>query len=63
MRMGGGGGGSGHYRWEHWVFPLPPSGPLTVFAEWSMAGVAEVSVVVSGDEDHDASDRAVVLWS
>jgi hypothetical protein len=60
---GGGGGGGGHFRWEHWVFPLPNPGALTVFAEWATAGIEETSVVINGDDVRDAASRAVVLWS
>jgi hypothetical protein len=63
MRPSGGGGGGGYFRWECWVFPLPSPGPLTIFAEWSTAGIEETSIVVSGDEIRDAARRAVVLWS
>lgn len=63
MIPSGGGGGGGNFRWEQWVFPLPSPGPLTVFAEWSTAGIEETSVVISGDAVRDAAHRAVVLWS
>jgi len=59
----GGGGGGGHFRYEHWVFPLPPPGPLEVFAEWSTAGIDETSIVISGDDVRDAAQHAIVLWS
>jgi hypothetical protein len=62
MIPGGGGGSDGHFQWEQWVFPLPSLGPLTVFAEWSGAGIEESSVVISGDDVRDAAHRAVVLW-
>jgi hypothetical protein len=63
ITMGGGGGGSGHFRWEQWVFPLPSPGDLTVFAEWPAAGIEESSIVVSADDVLHASERAIVLWS
>jgi hypothetical protein len=59
----GGGGGGGYFRWDHWVFPLPSPGPLTVFAEWTAAGIEETSLVLSGDDIRDAAHRAIVLWS
>jgi hypothetical protein len=63
MMGGGGGGGGGHFRFEHWVFPLPTPGPLTVHAEWSTAALPEMQVVVSGDDVRAAAERATVLWS
>ena len=59
----GGGGGGGHYRFEHWVFPLPPPGPLEVFAQWPVAGIGETSIVLSGDDVRAAARNAIVLWS
>lgn len=60
---GGGGGGGGHFRWEHWVFPLPSPGDLLVFAEWSAVGIEETRIVVSADDVLNAAQRAIVLWS
>ncbi len=60
---GGGGGGGGHFRFEYWVFPLPAAGPLEVFAEWSVVGLAEMKVVLDGDAVRDAAQRATVIWS
>ena len=59
----GGGGGGGHYRFEHWVFPLPPPGPLEVFAQWPVADIGETSIVLSGDDVRAAGQNAIVLWS
>ncbi len=63
ITAGGGGGSGGNFRWEHWIFPLPPPGPLAVFAEWPDAGIDEASVVISGEMVRDAAQRSVVLWS
>jgi hypothetical protein len=48
---------------EYWVFPLPTPGPLEVFAEWSIAGIEESSIAISGDDVREAARHAVVLWS
>ncbi len=62
--LGGGmNGGGGRYRFEQWVFPLPTPGPLEVFAEWSYAGLEEISIVVDGDEVRAAAEHATVLWA
>jgi hypothetical protein len=63
IRGGGGGGGNGIFRFEYWIFPLPPPGPLEVFAEWPTAGIEETSIVLDGDEIRAAAHRAIVLWS
>jgi hypothetical protein len=63
MSFGGGGGGSGHFEWRHWVFPLPPPGPLDVFAEWSAVGIHESRITLRAEDVLDAAARAVVLWS
>jgi hypothetical protein len=60
---GGYSGGGGRFRFEHWVFPLPTPGPLEVFAEWTVAGIQESSVVISGDDVREAAQHAIVLWS
>ncbi len=57
------GGGGGHFRFEHWVFPLPSPGPLEVFAQWQFAGLEETSIVISGDDVREAAQRATILWS
>ena len=60
---GGGGGGGGHFRFEHWVFPMPTPGPLEVFADWPAAGIEEAMIVINGDDIRDAAQHAIVLWS
>jgi hypothetical protein len=60
---GGGGGGNGHFRFDYWVFPLPPPGELEVFAEWKIAGIEETSIVINGDDIRDAAQHATILWS
>ena len=46
----GGGGGGGRDLSEHWVFPRPSPGPLTVFAEWLAAGIEEANIIISRDD-------------
>jgi hypothetical protein len=63
IAMRGGGGHGSQFHWEHWVFPLPPSGPVEVFAEWATAGLSETSLLIDGDELRDAAANAIELWS
>lgn len=63
IAMRGGGGNGSQFRWEYWVFPLPPSGPIAVFAEWATAGISETSLVIDGDELRTVAANAIELWS
>jgi hypothetical protein len=61
---GGGGGGTGGWRFSAWVFPLPPDGPLEVFvAPPSPAPPAEFRAILDGSAVRAAADRAQVIWS
>lgn len=58
-------GGSGHdRRWEleHWLWPLPPPGPLGLVIEWPMVGIAETRHQVDAAPILEAAGRAVTLW-
>jgi hypothetical protein len=59
----GWGGGLSRWRFAFWVHPLPPPGPLEVFAEWRHVGLTESKIIVNGDEVREAASRALVLWS
>jgi hypothetical protein len=62
LRMAGGGGGTGGWRFGVWVFPLPPEGPLEIFVGLPAAGLEEASVTVDGGSVREAAGRATVLW-
>jgi len=62
LRMTGGGGGTGGWRFGVWVFPLPPEGPLDIFVGLPAAGLDEASVTVDGGSVREAASRAKVLW-
>lgn len=59
----GGGGDEGGWRMNQWLWPLPPEGPLTFFAEWPAFDVPETAVVVDASELRRAAERSELLWS
>jgi hypothetical protein len=61
LPLNGGGGGRRHDM-SYWVWPLPPSGPLTFVCEWPRFGIRESRADVDGALIHDAARRAVPLW-
>lgn len=62
LRMQGGGGNGRHFAQRYWCFMLPPPGPLTVYAEWEVQGIGEVSAVVDADEILAAVPRVQTIW-
>jgi hypothetical protein len=60
VRFVGGGGGGTTYRFGVWVFPLPPTGPLSIFTE--MAHLPESSVTIDSALILDAAKRAKIIW-
>ena len=62
IQMMGGGGGSHSYRFDFWVFPLPPDGPVEIFVSLPAVSDDEVKVVVDGGTIREAATRAVVVW-
>jgi hypothetical protein len=63
----GGGGGSGGDRFatgsRHlWLWPLPPTGDITVVSEWQNIGIAETSVTFPDLDFTGAAARAHKLW-
>lgn len=61
MPQGGGGGGSS-WRMGLWLYPLPPPGPLRVYATWPVAGLDETMLELDGEEIQAAAAKSVVLW-
>jgi hypothetical protein len=58
----GGGGGFRRYDSDFWVWPLPPTGPVTIVCEWPAYGIAETSVDLDSGAIVVASARSVQLW-
>jgi hypothetical protein len=58
----GSSGSNRGWRGEHWLWPLPPDGPLTFAFAWPDEGVAEATVLVDSAPIREAAARAVELW-
>jgi hypothetical protein len=60
LQQGGGGGGD-TWDMEHWVWPLPPPGPLAFVGEWPARGIAETRAEIDAGTLLEAAGRAVTL--
>lgn len=58
----GGGGGSTEFNQDYWLYPLPPEGPLKVYATFPAIGLEEATVEIDGSAIRRAAKDAVVLW-
>ena len=47
---------------RYWMWPLPPSGPITVHCEWDRAGILPSSGTIEGEAIRLAAERAITLW-
>ena len=61
LHQHGRGGGSIWDR-EHWVWPLPPTGPLAFVCEWPARGIPESRAEIDAGVILEAAGRAVTLW-
>jgi hypothetical protein len=61
MPRGGGAGGE-EWRMGMWLWPLPPSGPLTVVTSWAERDQNERAVTIDAAELVEASEHAEQLW-
>ncbi|MFJ3393230.1 hypothetical protein [Leifsonia aquatica] len=62
----GSGGGTGHYyRYEDdmWLWPLPPTGPLQIVAQWPDEGVPEARVELDSAPLLDLAESVRPLWT
>lgn len=63
MHSGGGGGGGGSYRQTHWVWPLPPPGPVVLVCEWPAMNIPLTRSELDAQTILDAAARAQVIFS
>jgi hypothetical protein len=58
------GGRDGGRAWDadHWVWPLPPAGPLALVCEWPARQVGESRVEFDARSVRQAAERAATLW-
>jgi len=59
----GGGGGSRGWRFEFWVFPLPPDGPLDIFIGLPTDDPIEAKLTLDGAQIRSAATQARVVWT
>ncbi len=58
----GGGGGGSAWDLEHWVWPLPPPGPIAFVCEWPARGITESRAEIEAASILEAAGRAVTFW-
>lgn len=63
MTVGGGGGGGGSWRQTHWVWPLPPLGPVVLVCEWPALEIPLTRSQLDAQMILDAAARAQVIFS
>jgi hypothetical protein len=59
---GGGGGGGSSWSQHLWVWPLPPSGPLSFVCEWPAAGIELTRHELDAQLILDAVERAQLIF-
>lgn len=57
-----GGGGDGQWRIKHWMWPLPPEGPLIFVAAWPAHAVEECRATIDATELRAHATEAEVIW-
>jgi hypothetical protein len=62
LTQGGGGGGGSSWRFDYWLWPLPPPGPLTFVCEWPGEGIELTRAEVDASAAIEAASRAEELW-
>jgi hypothetical protein len=68
LMMAGGGGGSANddelfASSRFWLWPLPLDGDTRVVAQWDDLGMAEVSVLISGEQLAGAAPKVQKYWA
>jgi DNA-binding transcriptional LysR family regulator len=58
----GGGGSERGWHSGHWLWGLPPPGPLTFVCQWPANQLATSEVEIDASLVLDAADRAVPVW-
>lgn len=62
LMPGAGGGSPDEWHSNMWLWPLPPSGPLTWVSSWERRGLPETSVTVDASVLAEAAREAEQLW-
>ncbi len=59
----GGHGGENSFDMQHWIWPLPPEGSLTLVSEWPAFDVPETHVVLDATELRARAAEAEIIWA
>ena len=62
LGMTGGGGGAA-FSWQVWLWPLPPTGVLTLVCEYPQAGIALTRYEVEAAPILEAASQSIKLWA
>jgi hypothetical protein len=62
LYQGGGGGGDNGYRLHHWLWGLPPPGPVAFVCEWPARQIPESQTEIDAGLILEAAGRAVPVW-
>ncbi len=58
----GGGGHSGRWTQDMWLWPLPPAGPFAFVVEWPLESIPETRLEIDAGLLLKAASRSEVLW-
>jgi hypothetical protein len=59
---GGGGGGNRGWQTGYWIYPLPPSGPMTLAIAWSGRDIPEETHTIDAAPIIEAAAESTILW-
>jgi hypothetical protein len=62
LDMAGGGGGGLEWRWNAWLWPLPPAEPVDFYVEWSARGIPETRTTFDLAPAVGWAEQAFELW-
>ena len=62
MLPGHGGGSGTSWDMTHWIYPLPPPGPLTIVISWLAQDITEIRHELDGSKIRAAAEQAIQLW-
>jgi hypothetical protein len=63
ISQGSGQGGEREWQQDLWIWPLPPTGPLTFAIEWRAQQIPLTTHEVDADVIREAAERAQALFS
>ena len=58
-----GGGHPGHWKWNLWLWPLPPPEDFSLVTEWPIHNIELTQSQIDGSAIVQAAAQAIVLWA